>query len=98
MKTHVLMTVGMLLASFHLASAGDGDNGFAKWKNGPPSDKSFFPIAVWLQDPRNAAKFKAAGINLYIGLWDGPTDDQLAALKAAKMPVICAQNAVGLKH
>jgi hypothetical protein len=65
---------------------------------GEPSDESFFPIAVWLQDPRNAARFQAAGINLYIGLWRGPTPSQLADLRAARMPVICDQNAVALEH
>jgi len=57
-----------------------------------------FPIAVWLQEPANAPKFKAAGINLYVGLWKGPTEEQLATLRAAGMPVICDQNEVGLKH
>ena len=56
-----------------------------------------FPIAVWLQDPRNAGRSKAAGINVYVGLWKGPTEAQLAALKSAGMPVICHQNEVGLK-
>ncbi len=73
-------------------------NAYAQWKNGPPSDPSYFPIAVWLQDPKNAPRFKAAGINLYVGLWRGPTDAQLAALKSAGMPVICDQNKVGLAH
>lgn len=45
-----------------------------------------------------AAKYKQAGFNLYIGLWQGPTENQLAALKAAEMPVVCEQNEVGLKH
>jgi len=61
-------------------------------------DPGFFPIAVWLQDPSNAARYKAAGFNLYIGLWQGPTEDQLSKLKAAGMPVVCEQNAVGLAH
>jgi hypothetical protein len=56
-----------------------------------------FPVAVWLQDPRNAARYKDAGINLYVGLWKGPTEPQLAALEAVGMPVICHQNEVGLK-
>lgn len=68
------------------------------WTHGPSTDPNFFPVAVWLQDPRNAAKYKAAGINLYVGLWRGPTDAQLDALKKAGMPVVCAQNANGLKH
>ena len=73
-------------------------NAYARWENGPPSGPDYFPIAVWLQNPKNAGKYKAAGINLYVGLWKGPTEAQLAALKAAGMPVICAQNEVGLAH
>src|ERR1041385_7068733 len=43
-------------------------------------DPGFFPIAVWLQDPRNAVRYREAGINLYVALWKGPTEEQLAAL------------------
>src|SRR4051812_43509763 len=57
-----------------------------------------FPIAVWLQAPKNVERFKAIGINTYVGLWEGPTEAQLAELKQAGMNVICAQNEVGLKH
>jgi hypothetical protein len=71
---------------------------YAAWKNGPSADPGYFPIAVWLQSPENAARYKAAGINLFVGLWQGPTEAQLAGLKAAGMRVICEQNAVGLKH
>jgi len=71
---------------------------YAKWEHGPPSDPSWFPIAVWLQSPGNAPRYRDAGINLYIGLWEGPTEEQLADLRAAGMPVICDQNAVGLAH
>ena len=71
---------------------------YAQWSHGPSSDPSYFPIAVWLQDPRNALAYKRAGINLYVGLWQGPTESQLAALKKAGMPVICHQNRVGLAH
>lgn len=69
-----------------------------RWKNGLPARPDYFPIGVWLQQPRNAEKYKAAGINLYIALWQGPTEAQLAELSKAKMPVICDQNEVGLKH
>jgi hypothetical protein len=71
---------------------------YAQWEHGPARKANEFPIAVWLQDPSNAARYKAAGFNLYVALWEGPTEAQLAALKAAGMPVICAQNAVGLAH
>ncbi|MBN2313134.1 MAG: hypothetical protein JXM79_04350 [Sedimentisphaerales bacterium] len=71
---------------------------YAKWENGPPTDEHFFPIAVWLQSPRNAEKYRQAGINTYVGLWRGPTETQLADLKAAGMKVICHQNEAGLQH
>ncbi len=68
------------------------------WKHFPGHDSAEFPIAVWLQTPRRAAEYRAAGINLYVGLWKGPTEAQLDELTKAGMPVICHQNEVGLKH
>ena len=65
---------------------------YAQWKNGPGKGEDYFPIAVWLQDPKNAPRYKAAGINLYIGLWQGPTAAQLKSLREANMPVICDLN------
>lgn len=59
-------------------------------------DRNSFPIAVWLQNPNNAAKFKKAGINLYVGLYRGPTAEQLELLTKAGIPVICGQNARSL--
>ena len=56
---------------------------YQRWNKGVSSDPSFFPIAVWLQAPKNAERFRKAGINLYVGLWRGPTEEQLRALKAA---------------
>jgi hypothetical protein len=95
------MRSAAVLVALHCAapaSAVETANPYKKWKNSLPSDGSFFPIAVWLQDPRNAERYKAAGINLYIALWQGPTEAQLAELKKAGMPVVCAQNEVALKH
>jgi hypothetical protein len=71
---------------------------YAVWKNGPSKDPAWFPIGVWLQDPARAAEYRAIGIDVYIGLWGGPTEQQLAELKAAGMAVICDQNRVGLEH
>lgn len=71
---------------------------YSAWEMGPPRDPSYFPIGVWLQDPIDAAAYKAAGINLYVGLWEGPTLKQLSALKLAGMKVICPQNEIGLAH
>ncbi|HSA16672.1 MAG TPA: fibronectin type III domain-containing protein, partial [Spirochaetota bacterium] len=71
---------------------------YSQWENGLPSDTGFFPLAVWLQSPGNAANYAAIGINTYVGLWQGPTDSQLAALHSSGMNVICAQNDTGLTH
>lgn len=65
---------------------------------GPLGDRTFFPIGVWLQNPKNAARYRAAGFNLYVGLWKGPTLEQLRLLKQAGMPVICHQNRLALEH
>lgn len=71
---------------------------YRRWTRGPSTDPNFFPLAVWLQNPARAAQYRQAGINLYVGLWKGPTEAQLAALKEAGMQVICAQNETGLRH
>lgn len=68
------------------------------WKNGPRLGGEHFPLAVWLQAPRNAPRYQALGINLYVGLWEGPTETQLADLRKCRMPVICDQNAYALAH
>ena len=54
---------------------------YARWSHGPAGDKDFFPIAVWLQNPTKADRYLAAGFNLYVGLWRGPTEEQLRQLK-----------------
>jgi hypothetical protein len=85
-----------------VVNAGLGANApanlYTQWQNGPPHSADFFPIAVWLQSPRNAEKYKQAGINTYVGLWRGPTNEQLAELKNAGMKVICHQNRTALQH
>jgi hypothetical protein len=70
---------------------------YERWESGPPADPDFFPIAVWVQSPRNAAKYRAAGVNTYVGLWNGPTDEQLEQLDRAGMKVVCGQNDVSLR-
>ncbi|NLF29995.1 MAG: hypothetical protein GX591_03805, partial [Planctomycetes bacterium] len=68
------------------------------WDRGPLSDPSFFPIMVWAQDPALAPQYKALGVNTYMALWQGPTEEQLAQLRQHGMYVICDQNEVGLAH
>ena len=62
------------------------------------TNPAFFPIAVWLQAPANAPAYRAAGINTFVGLWEGPTDAQLDDLNKAGMFVVCAQNQIALSH
>src|SRR5678815_4753000 len=69
-----------------------------RWPNGLAADETYFPIGVWLQNPRNAARYKAAGINLYVALWDGPNAEQLSELEKGDMRVICDQNDFALAH
>jgi hypothetical protein len=59
-------------------------------------DRATFPLAVWLQDPKNAPRYAELGINTYVGLWKGPTREQLDELERCGMRVVCAQNEVGL--
>jgi hypothetical protein len=75
-----------------------GPSYFAKWSHGPPSDAAYFPIAVWLQSPSNASRYKAVGINLFVGLYEGPTDAQLSALASAALPTFCDQSGVWHAH
>jgi hypothetical protein len=98
-KTLLLLCIGFTtLFSASSFGAEGASSPYAAWKMGFPTTASFFPIAVWLQDPSDAQRYKAAGINTYVGLWKGPTEEQLAALKAAGIRVVCSQNAVGLAH
>jgi hypothetical protein len=71
---------------------------YRRWSRGPSYDDAFFPVAVWLQSPPNAEKYAAAGVNTFTGLWMGPTDDQLAGLKAAHVGTYCDQDGVWSAH
>jgi hypothetical protein len=84
--------MGLLAGAATLGAESADEPATARWENGPPADPSFFPIGVWLQDPRLASQYKEIGVNLYVGLWHGPTEAQLTALHSAGMPVICYQN------
>jgi len=73
-------------------------NPYTQWSQGLSGGAEFFPIAVWLQSPAKAQQYRDAGINVFVGLWRGPTDEQLQQLKAAGIRVICSQNQTGLAH
>jgi hypothetical protein len=67
---------------------------YAPWENGPPTDPDWFPIGVWLQEPGLAERYAKLGVNTFVGLWKGPTENQLAQLAAAGMKVVCGLNKV----
>lgn len=71
---------------------------YGSWSHGPSTDASFFPIAVWLQSPSNAAAYQAIGINTFVGLWQGPTDAQLSGIDSAGIDVICDQDVDWANH
>ena len=95
-----LFIITALTSTLFLGCSKDSEvvSDVTEWQKSPIIDENTFPIAVWLQNPARASEYKAAGINVYAGLWKGPTESQLSALKSAGMKVICDQNAVGLKH
>jgi hypothetical protein len=94
----LLATLALAASVILGASPSAAANVYDRWPNGPARDDNFFPIAVWLQSPAKARQYLDAGFNTYVGLWNGPTEAQLAALKQAGMKVICEQNAVALRH
>jgi hypothetical protein len=84
------IVVGVLLFVGQFVSAGElQENGF-------PADANFFPIGVWLQSAHRAASYKAIGINTFVGLYEGPTEEQLAELAREGMFAVAEQNDVGL--
>jgi hypothetical protein len=66
----------------------------ARWPNGLSPSVSHVPIGVWMQNPDNAGRFRAAGVNLFIGLWEGPTAEQIDALPAPGVTTFCGQSGV----
>lgn len=69
---------------------------YRKWARTPLGNDDYFPISVWLQPAKSAAAYKAIGVNNFVGLWKGPTEEQLKLLQAAGMPVFAGQTAFGL--
>jgi hypothetical protein len=59
------------------------------------NEKGFFPIAVWAQNPKNAAAYKSNGINMYVSIHGGLDKEKLDLLKEADMKVITHQNDFG---
>ena len=69
---------------------------YKKWVNGPPADQGFFPISVWYQSASNAPRYKAIGVNQYIGPVSRRPGEGLEVLRRAGMTLIGPQSAANL--
>jgi len=85
-----------MLAIAASATPATASSPYDAWSNGPDPSPDYFPIGVWAQRETDAVTWAAAGVNLYVGLWQGPTTQQLDALRAAGVQTIAAQNSVAL--
>jgi hypothetical protein len=92
MRARRFLTLILALEMFGSVRAADGP-----YTKGLPQTPDFFPIAVWLQSPANAERYRAIGINTYVALWRGPTEEQLDALDRAGIRLICGQNQRSLR-
>src|SRR4051812_19713808 len=79
------------VAAWSVVQAAEGP-----FPKGLPQTSEFFPMVVWLQATTNAGRYREIGINTYVGLWRGPTEEQLDALDRAGIRLICGQNARSL--
>jgi hypothetical protein len=84
--------LALLALSLLCGAAAPDPKANSQWPNGLPTRPDYFPIGVWVQDVRHAERYRDLGVNLYVALWRGPTQEQLDALEKAGMSAICAQN------
>src|ERR687883_473465 len=75
-----------------VAGAQGGPRAAGLSADGRPTDGSFFPLAVWLQAPRNARRYADLGINTYVALYRGPTAEQVDELEKAGLRLVSLQN------
>src|SRR5687767_5014320 len=87
-----MLSLRVIVSAMVLACVGAAPASSPFTAAGLPTDESFFPLAVWLQSPRNAERYKDLGINVYVALWRGPTAEQLNALARAGMYAVLVQN------
>ena len=92
------LLVTVIAASFGHKTVAQTNNSTINCWQTTRTNPAFFPIAVWLQASTNAPAYRAAGINTFVGLWEGPTDAQLSDLQNSRILVVCAQNQIALSH
>src|SRR5688572_19140921 len=91
-----LLFLALLFLALAGPSARAGAGAGPLTPEGRPADDSFFPLAVWVQRPSDAARYREIGINTYVALHRGPTAEQLDELERAGMFAITHQNERGL--
>jgi len=82
---------------FVMAACGAAHAAERVYPKGPPRTPDHFPLAVWLQAPANAERYGAIGINTYVAVYRGPTEEHLDALDKAGIRLICGQNERSLR-
>jgi hypothetical protein len=89
----LMMVVVLLFGLCSAACAADAAPGrkgpYATWSRGPSAAQGFFPIGVCTQDPARAKEYRELGINTYLSIWDGPSDEQMQQLHEAGMTAMC---------
>ena len=90
------VVMGLLAAVVAMRGADPSALRRQSFENGFPREVGFFPLGVWLQSPNTAPRYKAMGINTFVGLWKGPTESQLATLARYSMFAVADQNDVAL--
>jgi len=94
----LLVTLAIAVPTAGQGADSASESVYAAWSNGPSTDPGWFPIGVWLQDPRLAPRYAELGVNTFVGLWQGPTREQLRLLKQADMSVVCGMNKLALEQ
>ncbi|MDD2381132.1 MAG: hypothetical protein WCY58_13300 [Mariniphaga sp.] len=61
-------------------------------------DQGYFPIAVWLQEPSLAQQYKDNGINMFVGLFRGLTQESLDIFRATGMKFVCSPDGFARQH
>jgi hypothetical protein len=92
MQIRRIIVLVLGLTTCGVAHAADGP-----YPKGLPQTPDSFPLAVWLQAPANAERYKAIGINTYVAIYRGPTEEQLDALDKAGIRLICGQSERSLR-
>jgi hypothetical protein len=71
---------------------------FGRFQYAPSSSTALFPLSVWMQNPINAAGYRDVGVNVFTGLWQGPTEEQLGGITSGGLSVLCDQAGVWDAH